>query len=1007
MNRMTKRILWRICGWLALCVLMAAGLGGWWAQSRSDELVLPQQSDTTREIGLSLANDLGRAVRLRIPVQELVGVPEWLADVVAANPAVDGLVVTDLHGHALFQSGQQALPTNGLPSPLAEGEHVADPWLVNILAVRESGNPQAVAWLLVFSAKKGLSVQPWIASFAVAVIIVSLAVLLLGWGFVRGVVQPARRTRLALQQLAHGQWPDMPGRTSAAHWFGATAFALQARCTRLLERTESILQKLSEVRAAHFDPTVLARIDALALPLLVRQPQIVQHRLAPTQNSLLQRMTVLQKLWACALLGGGLTLTFAVGLAQLHAQDQQRGLIQTQQRLLAQAWQATLAQDQARMEALLRHHSGLADWIQSSNTDKRSGNSTPDDAAELTDNINLPNPLQAELPPGMHITVLNADGSSALSTAGRNHRPQPDAITLAGMDAADTAPASPRAVAQLVGSWQGQDRSFQTGLIRPVQTSDGMVFTVVLSRPVSGVVQETAARTGGELALADLRDQPEHKEPSAVIDAWLTNNKVNHLAVGPAGTDVLVSMPLESLSGHALGTLIARQTVTPRLDSSQQVGRALGWLGLALSLMGTLWLLRVCVGPLAQASQRLRQLALDDASPHATTEPAHDIRVAALEQSIDQVNSKIEALKTLRRSRERQGKRQARFIRHQMMQLASSLDDTARAGILADLERIEESSKHDAASADALPAQNRTGAHGHLGFESMADEVGILALGFQNLVGRVGDQYQQLGRLVQELREALRVKTQFIAIQQELEIARKMQLSILPHDFSHQSGVTVHGTMQAAKEVGGDFYDFFRVDEHHLAVTVADVSGKGIPAAFFMAVSRTLLRAVAQFESEPSTCLERLNDLLAADNEETMFVTLFYAVIDTRTGHVVYGNAGHNPPYVLRANGTLEALATTGGMALAVMDGIPYSQRSLQLQPGDALFMYTDGVTEACRADQTLFGEARLEQLLTQMVSVPVAQVAERVIATIKAFEDGNPQSDDITCLMVRLGQET
>ena len=254
--------------------------------------------------------------------------------------------------------------------------------------------------------------------------------------------------------------------------------------------------------------------------------------------------------------------------------------------------------------------------------------------------------------------------------------------------------------------------------------------------------------------------------------------------------------------------------------------------------------------------------------------------------------------------------------------------------------------------------------------------------------------------MVVELREALRVKTQLIAIQQELEIAREMQLSFLPRAFEPVNGLGVHGTMVPAKEIGGDFFDFFPLDEHRVAITVADVSGKGVPAALFMAVSRTLLRAVAQFEDRPGACLARLNDLLAADNERVMFVTLFYAVIDTRDGSIVYANAGHNPPYRLRADGGLEAIDPADGMALAIMEDNEYPEHRMTLAPGDALFLYTDGVTEAFDPDQQMFGEARLESLLAGLHGVPRHEWPQRVIDAVNRFEAGGPQTDDITCLI-------
>ena len=988
MKHTPQHAAWVVCGWLVLCLLAVVAVGGWWAQSRSDELVRPQQSVTAHEIGLSLATDVGKAVHMGIPVHALVGAPEWLSDVVTANPSIGGLALTDKTGGLLFQGGASDLPAQWLPTPLAEGEHVAGPWLVNTLAVHAPDSPQTLAWLFVLSHRTESPWPPWGWSLALALAAGVLSATALVWGVRRGMAQPTQQARQTLAQLANGQWPSAPALPPSPSWHGATAWALQARCHRVLAHTEAVLQKLGEVRAAHFDPAVLARVDALAAPLLLRQPHIEQRRQTRPHSRLLQRLTLLHKLWASTLLMGALALASALWLARLQDQNTQTGLVQAQQRLLTQAWQSTLTQDRLRMDAWLRDGARLNDWLVASTH----ATATPNGAETL---------LAPGLPMDMAISVLDARGVVVASSAPPSLRPQPTAMALAGLDKAP--PALRATDSELAGSWQGRDHSFQTGLIRRVLGPGGGAHTVVLSRPVEPVLRETAERMGAALALADLRDQPADKAPSTTLDAWLQGDKANRLLTSDSGTGVLVSIPLASLSGHVLGTLVAHQTVAPRPDSDHLALVGLGWLGLALAAVGALWLLRASVHPVAQASQRLHQLASAHVAMADGNSTPQGLRVDALERAIEQINGQIDTLKALRRSRERQGRRQARFMRHQMMDLASSLDETARAGILADLKRIEEASQHEGPPADPMPHPPRTAnAAEHLGFDTMADEVGVLALGFQNLVGRVGDQYQQLGRLVQELREALRVKTQFIAIQQELEIARKMQLSILPHDFSHQQGVHIHGTMQAAKEVGGDFYDFFRLDEHRLAITVADVSGKGIPAAFFMAVSRTLLRAVAQFSPEPANCLQRLNDLLAADNAELMFVTLFYAVVDTRTGHVVYGNAGHNPPYVLRANGAVEPVPSTGDMALAVMESLPYRQCALQLQPGDSLFMYTDGVTEACRADQSLFGEERLEALLASMVSVPVSEVAPRVLAAIKAFEDGNPQSDDITCLVVR-----
>lgn len=543
------------------------------------------------------------------------------------------------------------------------------------------------------------------------------------------------------------------------------------------------------------------------------------------------------------------------------------------------------------------------------------------------------------------------------------------------------------------GIWVGSDgHNLRLGTGKAIAMADGTLASLVASQPLSVTLEGLQQDLGGRFALADHRGQVMGADPHALVRRW---QQAHRLPVAPdeAADTWLLSVPLMSHTGHTLGHLVVAIPDGGWTPEHGQSGNAT-WLILAgwLAVGALAWVIRQQLNPLSEAARDMARLAetTDHTAPDA-------LRLDALQQDIAKVENRLDVLRALRRSRERQGKRQARFIRYQMLELANRLDESARADVLKDLARIESAGLHPPPVAPAPTTELNPR------FERMADEVGVLALGFQNLVGRVGDQYQQLGHLVQELREALRVKTQFIAIQQELEIARKMQLAFLPHNFANQSGVQLHGMTQPAREVGGDFYDFFRLDEHHLAVLVADVSGKGVPAAFFMAVSRTLMRAVAQFSTGPADCLQRLNDLLAADNDELMFVTLFYAVLDTRTGAMVYGNAGHNPPYVVRGNGQIEALPILGDMALAVMPGMAYTERHLQLMPGDALFLYTDGVTEASSPTGQWYGEPLLETyLLAHASHEPVEAVNHGVVESVKQFEAGGAQSDDVTCLMVR-----
>jgi len=219
-------------------------------------------------------------------------------------------------------------------------------------------------------------------------------------------------------------------------------------------------------------------------------------------------------------------------------------------------------------------------------------------------------------------------------------------------------------------------------------------------------------------------------------------------------------------------------------------------------------------------------------------------------------------------------------------------------------------------------------------------------------------------------------------------------------------GVAVAGLMRAAEEVGGDFYDFFRLADGRLAVAIADVSGKGVPAAIFMAVTRTLLRATAALEPEPAQCLARVNAALAEANEQLLFVTMVYGVLDPTTGRFAYANAGHNPPALVpAAGGKPRLLDPLGDLCLGVLPDLDFRESVLLLEPGDRLFFYTDGITEGMRVDGEVFGTDRLADALEAGRGLGVEGHAAAVIRAVDAFEDGASQSDDRTCVIFELGR--
>lgn len=268
---------------------------------------------------------------------------------------------------------------------------------------------------------------------------------------------------------------------------------------------------------------------------------------------------------------------------------------------------------------------------------------------------------------------------------------------------------------------------------------------------------------------------------------------------------------------------------------------------------------------------------------------------------------------------------------------------------------------------------------------------------------RLVEQHRQLSDMVIELRDALVTKTKLAGLQQELQIARAVQLSILPRAMPDDPRMELGCRILPARDVGGDFYDFYMLDEHHLGFVIADVSGKGIPAALFMAISRTLLKSTARFVRQPANCIQRLNALLAAENEQMLFVTLFYATLDLRDGRLDYVNAGHHAPWLRNARGELSAVPPTRGIAVGVEEDMPYVQQTLYLQPGDLLYLYTDGITEAFDPDGRVFGDERLADLLrAQPADVALDVLTDAVIADVRGFENGTDPTDDVTSLCLR-----
>ncbi len=280
------------------------------------------------------------------------------------------------------------------------------------------------------------------------------------------------------------------------------------------------------------------------------------------------------------------------------------------------------------------------------------------------------------------------------------------------------------------------------------------------------------------------------------------------------------------------------------------------------------------------------------------------------------------------------------------------------------------------------------------------DEIGDLSRDIRSMQERIVENADNLARMTAEKE---RVST-------ELDLAKNIQASLLPDvfpAFPDRHEFSLYASMTPAREVGGDFYDFFLIDDDHLALVIADVSGKGIPAALFMAVSRTVIRDQLMSGCNPVRALERANAQLCSENPHMMFVTVWLAVVEIPTGKGVACNAGHEHPAVRRAGSAFELVKYKHDKPAGFIPDTAYHSREFELRPGDTLMVYTDGVPEANNPQKELFGEERMMETLNRYADAEPEELIRRIYEAVASFENGADQFDDITMLAVKYhGQE-
>ncbi len=264
-------------------------------------------------------------------------------------------------------------------------------------------------------------------------------------------------------------------------------------------------------------------------------------------------------------------------------------------------------------------------------------------------------------------------------------------------------------------------------------------------------------------------------------------------------------------------------------------------------------------------------------------------------------------------------------------------------------------------------------------------------------------------REVTAFREAMHSQKTLFAIQKELAVAARIQEAFIPAKTLDTDKVSIHAFLEPANEVGGDFFDFFHLDDHRIGIVIGDVSGKGVSAALFMAITKTLLKAIAMDGRDPKACMTYVNALLYPQSLAEVFVTSCYGILNTQSGSFEYTTTGHFPPYVIRQNDSIELLDPIRNVGLCMTKDFEYQSKTITLQPGDSIFMYTDGLNEAAGKDGRLFTDEGVESALLQTVQqdnlFTIKERVDHIVNTVKEFTEDAPQSDDLTLLMLHYKQ--
>ena len=409
--------------------------------------------------------------------------------------------------------------------------------------------------------------------------------------------------------------------------------------------------------------------------------------------------------------------------------------------------------------------------------------------------------------------------------------------------------------------------------------------------------------------------------------------------------------------------------------------------------------LRSALAPLEDVTRTVTALSAGDPHEASPTSP-HDDEIGRIGQAVEVLRQRAleQAREVFAERVERAGQRA--LIEAEMLRVSQVLEPEELAELTAELARIRDAAGDGSAQQSPIDSADRS-----------------LSLAFQLMSERVREQQTRLSALLTQrtadlatLRQALADREDLFRLREELEVARRLQLANLPDTAQAdalRARIDIDASIRPAKEVGGDTYDFRLMDDRYLMLLVGDSSGKGVPAAMFVLMTRILLSAASEVIRSPAAALSLANTALSRDNESLVFTTAFLGLLDLETGELKYSNAGHNPPLIRRADGHIERVEGGRGVILGIVEQYVYEDAHLHLHEGDQIYLYSDGITEAHNVHGDMFGEARFSDECAATPQASAAQSNRRIVARVDAFADGADQFDDMTLMVAtvrRLG---